>query len=188
MFYLMDANLKLLKVTESLEACFYWADILLPTSDYRVDDFTLQGLLKFQKSELLQCYTATTGDKVRSHVEPSTLAGLLLNKMQDLLDSTPIPELHGRLGRSPSQPSVKALPQGEPQAQRAPRAASAASGAKVAGRPKPGTTTGLIWEVADSLQGPVTSKALLEHPSLAGVNRSTVLVQFSHWRRHQENL
>lgn len=190
MFYLCDETLKILKVTESLEACFYWADILLPTSGYRVDEFSLPCLLKFQTSELKQMYTATTGDVIKSHVERTTLIGLILNRQEELFDKAPIAELHGRLGRTPSVPNTKALPQGEPAAQRAPRAASAASGAKVVGRPKPGTTTARVWDFCDSFlatNGKYPDRNELI-AALSDVNPSTVGVQFSHWKRHQDNV
>lgn len=142
MYYLLDLdNFKLLKVTKDLDACFYWADILLPGRSYYVDDFNLKALMKWQDFELHKLYHGTTGDKITSRVEKSTIAGLLLN-IESLLDTTPVPELHGRLGRLPSEPSCGEL------ATHSQGPASRPAGQPSA--PRMGNVAQVIYEAADT--------------------------------------
>ncbi|MGL5525690.1 MAG: hypothetical protein ACRDCY_18240 [Aeromonas veronii] len=191
MFYLMDGNLRIIKVTADLEACFYWADILLPNADYRVDEFSLSAFQTFYMEELNRIYTATSGDTVRSKVEKTTLIGLILNKERELFDETSVSVLHKRLGRAPSEPTFSRTASTAPAPASTPWQAQAASGApKAPGRPKPGTTTAQVWDFCDAFfktNGKYPDRAELIG-GLPGVNPSTAGVQFSHWRKYQENV
>lgn len=54
-------------------------------------------------------------------------------------------------------------------------------------RPKPGTKTGQVWDLADGLSkdtgAPAARKAILEAGEKAGINKDTVMTQFSAWRK-----
>lgn len=190
MLYLMDENLKLLKVCESLEACSYWADILLPTSDYRIDDFTLKALSKFQLEELKRIYAATSGDRIKSSVEKSTVCGLLLNMGNQLSDLTPVTELHKRLGRAPSEPAFTATPTHECE----PGTRSVAPKQPSAGGGRVANVAAVIYEVADAMWEaagkPTEAKAVLKlrkemmnELESRGVKRTTSSSTLGAWQK-----
>ncbi len=54
-------------------------------------------------------------------------------------------------------------------------------------RPKEGTTTGRVWQIADTISGelkaPASRQAVLDVALAEGINRHTVVTQYSCWRK-----
>lgn len=55
-------------------------------------------------------------------------------------------------------------------------------------RPKAGTKTGRVWEIADKLSAdsgePVARKAVLDAAMAEGINAATAATQYGRWRRY----
>lgn len=55
-------------------------------------------------------------------------------------------------------------------------------------RPKSGTKTGRVWEIADSLSAeagaPVVRKSVLDQAIAEGINASTTATQYGRWRKY----
>lgn len=55
-------------------------------------------------------------------------------------------------------------------------------------RPKPGTISGRIWEITDSLSAqegfPVARKKVLEAAMAEGINAATAATQYGRWRKY----
>src|SRR5690606_18417329 len=55
-------------------------------------------------------------------------------------------------------------------------------------RPKPGTVSGRIWEITDSLSAqegfPVARKKVLEAATAEGINAATAATQYGRWRKY----
>lgn len=67
------------------------------------------------------------------------------------------------------------------------QATSTPSEPRSQGRPKSGTTTGQVWEIADQLSAlhaddKALRKAVVEECVAQGINKSTASVQFGHWK------
>lgn len=87
--------------------------------------------------------------------------------------------------RSPSARPAPAAPPGGTPAAPKPRAASTGP----ATRPKAGTSTGKVWDIADELSAKLKDKelrkAVIERCEQEGINASTASVQFGKWKSSQ---
>lgn len=57
-------------------------------------------------------------------------------------------------------------------------------------RPKPGSTTGKVWDIADTISGTISDdkalrKAVITECEAQGINKSTASVQFGYWRNNR---
>lgn len=103
-------SFKILKVVPTETQAFYWADILLPTGSYYVNDISMLVLQSFSVQELTKLYVNTTGKQVPPRCENSEmLCGLILNLKAELLDETDTVSLYAKLKREPSMP-VASIP------------------------------------------------------------------------------
>lgn len=195
MFFLL-VNDKFIKVTQSVEQALYHADILAPNDDYYVNEVHMGSFKNFTGTELRRIHDSHIDHyKASPDWNREILVGSIMNILNGLRpDPATVEELHAKLGRAPiiaaTPPSQRSAASDlggrcNPTAASTPRAQRSTS-APSGNRPKEGTTSALVWGVADSLNkgsGTVCSNDLLAHPDLAGINGSTVRTQFSHWRR-----
>lgn len=191
------SEFKILKIVSTEEQAFYHADIIVPTSEYYVNDVTSEGLSAFTYTELQQVhdnhiteYSAL--DKwSRDILEASVLN--IMNKIE--VDDTPIFKLRAKLKREPIAPSVvplsdaqrdellssvKANVQGKQRVQALPRSTNMK-------RPGDATASGRIWAKCDLILKELcfmeVKDSVLKWGAEVGINVSTVRTQYGHWKR-----
>lgn len=148
------------------------------------DKFTFQDI---GFSDLLTLYKSV------ATIDETVTQWNIVPKLLEIVDKVP---LHGAppLPKAPYIPPIPCIPPlpGIPPIPKAPAASTELT------RPKAGTSTGRIWEIADSLidsNKPLHFKLGLEDKSLRaeviklaeaeGINPSTAQVQFGKWKKHQ---
>lgn len=191
-------KLQFLKAADTTEQLEYWAEILCPDDNFIIVDTHKRVYSIFTEMELKVLYGNTIMQDLR-HVVPESYSKLLQEtaKLGQSIpkDDTSVEELKRTLGR-PLKP-VNPMPAKEkgrtPPKKRAPQA----NGSKPAGgRPKPGSTTAKVWDIADEVKAncrtlDIHSKELrnriVEECTEQGINPSTAATQFGKWKKDQIN-
>lgn len=203
-FILIDnERLKVMKVTNSLEAAEYWTEILCRNSDTTIDDRGVRRFLsKYTDMELRMIYYNATGKVIPPHTEYSPTLKLVYEEVVQPaeVDPTPVEVLRDILGRDLRHDPVVKVPapdNSNTQAASAPRAAPKArsgggAGGSTGGPPKGGTTA-RVWEIASNLLAEKVGevdvkelrKAVIDACVAEGINQSTAGTQWSKWKKHQ---
>jgi len=197
MMLLLDLdNLKLLKVVPSEKQAFYWADILLPSGSYYVNDFTMSTLRGFSVWELGEIYKQTSGKDIPPKCDTvDMLCGLILNLKDQLLDETECVSLYATLKREPSLPSVSVMPREKVAKVSTTRPASGNSGE----RTKNSGQREIIFEAAEqkweSMGKPTDLSVirkmrieLMNELEALGVKRTTASTTLGAWQKAQPSI
>ncbi|AIM40612.1 hypothetical protein [Vibrio phage VpKK5] len=182
--FVIDTELlKVIKVANTAKQAAYWADILAPTRNYHMNDVAGKSLSVFSEKELRSIYENTDGAPLTLNWGYGELVRRTVELIERLeVDNTPIPELIKLLGHElkPIDP--------KPQPEKGGRKSSGAtSGGAIATRPKAGTATGKVWEIADGLYkaaGNVPERNDVVAACVAeGINPATASTQFGKWKK-----
>lgn len=190
---LIDCDkLLFLKAADSVKQLEYWAEILCPDSDFLIADTEKRIYSAFTEMELKVLYGNTIMQDLR-HIVPASY-NKLLNEVVKLgetleLDPTPVSDLETKLGRPLGKPDPRPIK--EKPGKKAPTKSSGkTSSSGPAKRPKPGSATGKVWDIADKVlessgYGPY-DKALrnlvVAECVKEGINSSTAATQFGKWK------
>lgn len=178
-------NLKIIKAADGKDAVRrleYWADILIPKKDFYIGGEAKRDFSVFTRMELKMIYNKAAGEAHRSEDYQKLIVAVYEIGQRMEPDDTTIGPLVKKLGKPLSEPSVK--PQKE---KRAVKPSSAQPT-----RPRAGTTTARVWEIADELlRGDpgidFESKAFRQHVidtcGSETINPSTAATQFAKWKR-----
>lgn len=187
------SNLTIIKVCATEVQAFYHADIL-KLKEYFVDEVAMASLAPFSTEELaiilgnhnISC------EKWDREVRIGAILNLC-NSMEP--DHTEVVALHGKLKREPEAPQIANLTHAEREKQmgaaNTTRTVQSSAGSSTAQkRPKPGSTTAMVWDKCDEvfeycgkLEGNTIRDAVLLWAEGAGVNKSTARTQYGHWKR-----
>lgn len=178
---LIDNNgARILKRVPTIVQGLYWAELLIPNSDFSLRAVSKGSLERYTLEEQASMFKYLT-----SHKEaPSNQCGKLTFDLFKLVkeipkDNTTLEDLEKKLGHS--LPVVTTKPAPEPEGRRRVEASSKIS------RPGKGTATGKVWDIADSLviDGELPEKlAVVSKCVEQGIHPSTAGVQFSKWKRY----
>lgn len=195
LFLIVD--FKVLKIVQTTEQAFYWADILAANKDYYVNDLSVGGLKGFTVQELHKIHNNHIKDyKASASWSRDVLVGAVLNIMRDIeLDETATYLLNAKLKRKPSEPKIVPLSAAQrlaelgdhTQAGKGVTATQRSTAPANAKRPKPETASGRIWAQCDLILESVgfnsVKNDIMEWGQLEDINPSTVRTQYGHWRR-----
>lgn len=184
-----NESLTFLRATETIEQAMYWADILAPNEDYRINGLDNKDYSCYTPYELRMLYYNTSGNLLRDNFEYSKLLQGVTYIAGNLpVDDTPIDVLRKKLGRDIDPTAVEPAPE-KPTRGKSPSSGSGSGGAPT--RPKAGTATGRVWEIADSLvesDGTLPERStVVEKATAEGINPATVSTQYGKWKKHQLN-
>lgn len=190
------SNLTIVKVCADEVQAFYHADIL-KLKEYFVHDVAMSSFEVFSTHELgvILCNHNNDANAVAKWDREVRL-GALLNLCNSIEpDETGVAALHGKLKRAPEAPQIVNLTHAQREKQMGPanttRTVQNRAGSSTAQkRPKPGSTTARVWDVADAaMEGfsDVNDKQLrdtvVQQCVGEGINISTARTQFGHWKR-----
>lgn len=126
-------------------------------------------------------------------LEPVKLPRNQQAEQQALKTALQRPQATGAPTPWPFPDSDPAARSSTPRAPRAPRTATASADGtapSAPGRPKAGSTTGRVWDIADTKKGSATGKdlrkAVIAACEAEGINPSTASVQFGKWLAAQD--
>lgn len=176
--------LKVLKVARTAKQAAYWADILVPVRDYYMNDVAGRSLSVFTENELRHLYANTAQSEAGQRWDYGELITRVLDLIkQQGVDDTSVPELVSKLGHEIKPIDPKPAPE---KAGRKPTNLLSGGGA-VATKPKAGTATGRVWEIADTLYkevGDVPNRnAVIELCIAEGINPATASTQYGKWKK-----
>jgi hypothetical protein len=178
-------RLQFIKATETLEQAMFWAELIIPKSDYLVTGLENKCFSVYTEYELRILYYNTSGEMPPENMEYNKLMkGVAYLAGQLEVDLTEVWQLKGQLGHDLTKPDLTPAPEKEKPSRKPPGQGSGG----VPTRPKEGTATGRVWAIADACyeangkatpdRADVIAKATAE-----GINPSTVATQFAKWKR-----
>lgn len=193
-------NLEVLKVVSSVRKAEYWADILIPYNDFLIVGTAKKDLSAYTPLELARLYHHLTGEHPPEDIEYSKLLTGVHVEMQRIgEDETPIKDLKKQLrNQDPAVPEIGVKGDEEteetfespdrPEPPKTPRRPSGT--VKPLKRPKEGSATGKVWDIADSLvtegsEAP-TRQQVVEACEEQGLNKSTASTQYGKWKKYFE--
>lgn len=187
-FILIDNDqLCFLKATESLEQAQYWADILASKHDYYITTVeSKKAFSVYTDYELRLLYKNTTGEPVPDTTKYTNLISGLQQLAQNLdVDETSLAGLKKQLGHSRKEPTT------EPTPERKGRKPAQSGEPRPLKRPKEGSATGKVWDIADELnakEDAIPSRQdVIDAATAAGINSSTASTQYGKWKKHLNN-
>lgn len=186
--FLIDLdNMVILKAADG-DGCIkrleYWADILIPKREFYICGYTKRELARWELKEVNQLYENTTGNVQASTDYVRALELLYFAFSEFEVDDTDLMGLVRKLGHK--------LEDIDPKPQKEKHSRSSGSSGEVK-RPKEGTMTERVWQVADWLydeQDPKDSHckklrdSVIETCVNNEINSSTAATQFAKWKRH----
>ena len=187
---------QVLKVTDrkddTFETLMYWADILAPNDDFKICGLATTEYTSFTKEKLAVLYFNVCGKELG----PITNYIVSLNKLVDEIkrleiDNTSLEEVKKKLGKPLSGTITK--PAEAPQKEYSPPTDKPVGDTGLPKRPKAGTATGKVWDIADSVfnaypeaSGDINKKEfkkyIIEQCVAQGINQATAQVQFGKWK------
>jgi hypothetical protein len=184
-------KMEILKVVEgrnSVRQCEYWADILIPKSEFYICGELNRDLSHFTLMELQMLYNKAAGAQARFSVSDYSRAIEFVSTQisQFPIDDTPLSHLEKKLKKPLSTDNV--LPAKEKK-----QSAKAMKDSGVPTRPKEGSMTARVWEAADYYLGTQPNRDAdgKEFRNLIinccvenGLNPSTASTQFAKWKKH----
>lgn len=179
-----NEQLCFLKATPTVKQAEYWADIIAPTHDYLITGDANKDYSSYSHYELRILYYNTTGEAVPDNIEYNKILKGVADLARSLiLDETPLEELQAKLGREIGPVDPRPAPEKGGRKPSSP-------GPTTVTRPKAGSSTGKVWEIADShygegipIDGAFRTK-VIETCVTAGINPATASTQFGKWKKH----
>lgn len=180
-----NERLCFLKATPTVKQAEYWADILAPTSDFLVTGTEGKNYSCYTPYELRLLYYNTTGQAVPENIQYSKLIqGIVKIAKELILDETSVEDLEKKLGRPLKPVDPRPVPE---KGGRKPNPGSTSSSKPVT-RPKAGSATGKVWDIADGLykaSGEIPNRTeVVDKCSAEGINPSTASTQYGKWKKH----
>jgi len=181
-----NENLVFLKKAASIEALEYWADILIPKKDFLITGLNNRDYSCYTSYELRLLYKDMSGETIPDTIEyPKLIKGVVHLLQTADTDRTSIEELVKRLGRPLDKEHLPPPIENEAPTKKAP------GGSIIPNRPKEGTTTAKVWQIADTiyrdfdidLNNPDLRNRVISDCEKLGINKSTAATQFSKWKR-----
>lgn len=195
--FLINLNqMVLLKAAEGSDAVKrleYWADILIPRSEFYICDMTNRSKARWTLEELRELYENTFSTpfiKVQDYARALEVVTEAFNEVE--ADDASIEELICKLGRELKEPDFTPVPEKLPEKGR--KEAKAGGLPSSSSRPKEGSMTGRVWEVADWLYGEQQPQNIHCKGLRADIiricvendiNQATASTQFAKWKNHQ---
>lgn len=145
------------------------ADLLCPKHNYYIQDNIVGSLRAFSFDDLMKIY-ANAGGPVQYF------------RSREELDKAIFEHLEMHLSHFKEKSKMSEV-------ENVVEETSAEAPAKIAGisRPKEGTKTGRIWEIADSIGAEATREQVLAVAAEEGINPATASTQFGRWKKFQSN-
>jgi len=180
-------KMKLLKVVEGEDEVLrleYWADILIPKSEFYVCGDAKRDLSQFTQMELQMLYNNSINADLRMRDYPHALEMVSFMRDNFKRDDKSLTKLIKKLGKH--RKAQTAVPVKEK-----PEAKSKLSSSTPT-RPKEGTMTVRVWEASDYFYkmpqwGEINSKEFRDYVIQVcvdgGLNRSTASTQFAKWKK-----
>lgn len=179
---IIDPNkMQIVKKCETLQQAEYWADILLPDSDYKMVEPIPKHFTSFEYEELLRLYARFDDRQLPRSTEYKDLLQRCLTFADEMeVDNTTIPVLNKKLGREPTKLELPKNPPGTEKPNKTSSVPARSSGP--GNRPKEGTTTGRVWEIADNMPNASRSD-IIEACINEGINKATASTQYGKWKK-----
>lgn len=176
-----NVRLRILKATKTVAQAEFWAEILIPQNDFLVTGTDNRSMAAYTKYELRRMYHNHSGIMLAENFDYGKLCnavGELARNMEE--DETSEEELRDMLGRDLQPIDPTPVP-------RTPGRRLSDAPAK-ANRPKEGTATGKVWDIADAItekNGDTASRTeVVEACGKEGINTSTASTQYAKWRKN----
>jgi len=173
--YVIDlTDLQFVKAAETLEQAEYWAAILVPRNEHVIVSMTEEHLRPMPTIDLYRLVSETPQGNGGELPPKHSLITKALAIMSNLpIDTTPVSELREKLGRD--------LPAPDPQPREMPGEEKKVKDKPITSpnRPRPGSKTARVWELADELGNRAAVIAACEKE---GVNPSTAATQYARWK------
>lgn len=185
-------KLKFLKASESIRGLEIWAEILARKDDYLITGPEKKWFSAFTMMELKMLYRNTTGKDLNTEDYPKALTEVARLADQVEIDTTPEKNLLKKLGRKMPEFSAKpAVDKGAAKTK-----SKAATSSQPPKRPKEGTATAKVWDIADTqFKHAPTEETLANKEFKAyviklcvdqGINQATAQVQIGKWKKVKE--
>ena len=195
MFVLLDTKtMALIRITETVEQAEYLAEMEIPKShDFLITGTTERDFWCFPEKDLALLLSRLTekayGWSDMTVSQFSFKIGEEIHRCIERgeIDKTPVEELEKKLGRKVDPIDPRPSEEERPvsiggrggKSRRKPSDPSAPPS-----RPKAGTATGKVWEIADSM--PEADRAeVIAACEAEGINASTAKTQYGKWRKAQ---
>ena len=191
MLVINNSDATLVQCCTTIEQALYWADIICPQDDFQIIDPVVEHLKVYSDSEVVSLLKQVTG-KVRKITlyNSREIREELCDALKGLpKDNSSIEYLRKTLGREIKPVVIPNFPKEQipPKSNRCKPSVKD----KVS-RPKEGTTTGQVWDIADKLYScqdlknkqevKSLKKSVLNECVALGINPSTVSVQLGKWK------
>lgn len=186
---LIDINeMKLLKVVEGekeVRRCEYWADILIPKSEFYICGDAKRDLTQFSLLELKMLYRGLRNHDIMGNDYKRSLDQVHMVIMETVPDDATLGELVKKLGKPLKEQDFTPVKEKEE-----PKHKQVGG---IPNRPKEGTMTERVWQAADyfisiqpnhDINGKHFRSLVIEACVKGGLNSSTAATQFGKWKRH----
>lgn len=192
-------TLEIVKVVPTMEQALSWAEALMPYNDFLVVGTENKEYSCYTHYELASIYHNATGDTVPREMEYAKLlqgvVHLAKNWAVDETEAETIQEEYGvTVPDEPEPPRVAVVAAPLPDTAPSGKSRPAAAPAKAPGRPKPGSSTGKVWDIADKvladhadmgLNAKELRATVIAQCEAEGINPSTAATQFGKWKKAQ---
>jgi hypothetical protein len=185
--------LKACSCKDSVARLEVWAEILAPKDDFLITGEEKRCYASFTLMELKLLYrnTASRELDVDSYSKALTEVARLAEQVPD--DETGFVDLLAKLGKPMPEQSAAPAPEKKSKANSSPKAKKATDPDALPSRPKEGSATAKVWEIADKLfeefKPDLADKDfrnyVIEQAEKEGLNPSTAQVQFGKWKKVQ---
>jgi hypothetical protein len=179
-------SLRFVKAAEGPDAirCLeYWADIIIPKKDFYIGLEQRREFSIFTLMELKMLYRKASGQELETDVYSKAIDAVYKLSQDIVVDHSSIGDLVKKLGKPLKAPEVK------PQIEKRVSSVATSTVSKSGSRPKSGTTTARVWEIADELRSEWTDynskefrAKVIELCSSETINPSTAATQFAKWK------
>lgn len=186
--YLIDLDDMIVLKSAEGDGCVkrleYWAEILIPKKEFYICGNTRREMARWSLEEVTQLYENTEECEIKTKEYARSLELLSYCYRRVDIDDTDLMGLIRKLGRELGAPNLK------PQKEKNPHKGESSTIVK---RPKEGTMTERVWQVADWLYGEQDPKdfnckdlrnKVIEACVNNEINASTATTQFAKWKRH----
>jgi len=186
-------NLRFVKAAETVQQLVLWAEILGLDDRYYVTGDENKHFSRFTLAELRELYGKRTGAELSSGYDYAATLRAVADLARGVeVDATPYDALLARYGKPYPQAQIPASAVGRAPATAANGDASTKPAREKAAsseptRPKAGTSTGKVWDIADDLTQKLGRKAtrpeVVSACEVEGINASTASTQYGKWAK-----
>lgn len=205
-------NLRIIKVAKTVQQLEFWADILCPLNDFKIQGHTKKAWSAYSDLEIRHMLTNMCGEPPPANAAQKDLYTYCHSVVAEFpVDETPLKDLKKRLGeeppcREPFGPDGGQTEVLDQDAEKSPQIHTAeGEPPPPATEPKPAASaaprkkgaTKRVWEIADQLvvtggkptadpeQLKAFRAALIQACEAEGINKSTAGTQYSKWKKAQ---